>query len=77
MMQMQNLTHETNWISRCFFRIKTYEYDSYNRKTKETVYNEKGELKKTYNTVIDDENHVFYDYYSDSLVNFLLLKKQD
>ena len=36
---------------------------------------EKGELEKTYNTVIDDENHVFYDYYSDSLVNFLAIKE--
>ena len=60
----------------CYLRFFTgNEYDSFNRKTKETVYNEKGELKKTYNTVIDDENHVFYDYYSDSLVNFLAIKE--
>ena len=71
-----NLTHETNsGYLGASLGSKTYEYDSYNRKTKETVYNEKGELEKTYNTVIDDENHVFYDYYSDSLVNFLAIKE--
>ena len=46
-----------------------------NRKIKEVIYNKNGELEKTYNTVIDDESHVFYDYYSDSLVNFLAIKE--
>ena len=54
---------------------KTYEYDTLNRKTKTTVYNEKGGIEKTYDTVFDDESHVFYDYYSDSLVNFSTIKE--
>ncbi len=71
-----NLTHETtSGYLGASLGSKTYEYDTYNRKIKEVVYNEKGELKKTYNTVFDDENHVFYDYYSDSLVNFLAIKE--
>ncbi len=71
-----NLTHETTTgylgIS---LGSKAYEYDMYDRKTKKFLYNEKGELEKTYNTVIDDESHVFYDYYSDSLVNFSAIKE--
>ena len=71
-----NLTHEiTSGYLGASLGSKTYEYDMYNRKIKEVVYNEKGEVEKTYNTVIDDESHVFYDYYSDSLVNFLAIKE--
>ena len=54
---------------------KTYEYDRLGRKTKTTIFNEKGAIEKTYDTVFDDESHVFYDYYSDSLVNFSSIKE--
>ena len=54
---------------------KTYEYDRLGRKTKTTIFNEKGAIEKTYDTVFDDEGHVFYDYYSDSLVNFSAIKE--
>ena len=71
-----NLTHETtSGYLGASLGSKKYEYDEYNRKIKEVIYNEKGELEKTYNTVIDDESHVFYEYYSDSLVNFLAIKE--
>ncbi len=71
-----NLTHETtSGYLGTSLGSKTYEYDIYNRKTKEVFYSEKGEIEKTYNTVINDESHVFYEYYSDSLVNFLAIKE--
>ena len=71
-----NLTHETtSGYLGASLGSKTYKYDLYNRKTQEVVYNERGEVEKTYNTVIDDESDVFYDYYSDSLVNFLAIKE--
>ena len=71
-----NLTHETtSGYLGASLGSKTYEYDMRNRKIKEVIYNKNGELEKTYNTVIDDESHVFYDYYSDSLVNFLAIKE--
>ncbi len=54
---------------------KKYEYDILNRKTKEIIYNERGIIEKIYNTVFDDESYVFYDYYSDSLVNFSAIKE--
>ena len=54
---------------------RTYEYDKDNRKIRETEYNKKGEVEKTYNTIFDDESDVFYDYYSDSLVNFSVIKE--
>ena len=54
---------------------KKYEYDNNNRKIKRVVYNKKGKVENTIDTVIDDENDVFYDYYSDSLVNFLAIKE--
>ena len=71
-----NLTQETTsgYLGTSLGSTK-YEYDKYNRKIKEVVYNERGELEKTYNTIIDDENHVFYNYYSDSLVNFLTIRE--
>ena len=46
-----------------------------NRRIKEVVYDKTGKVKNTINTVIDDESDVFYDYYSDSLVNFLAIKE--
>ncbi len=50
-------------------------YDVSNRKIKKTLFNEKGAIEKVYNTVFDDENYIYYDYYSDSLVDFSLRKE--
>ena len=54
---------------------RKYKYDKNNRRVKEIIYNKKGEVEKTYNTIFEDESNVFYDYYSDSLVNFLAIKE--
>ena len=74
--QKGNITHETTTgFLGASLGSKTYEYDDKNRKIKEVVYNQKGEVEKTYYIVFDDENDVFYDYYSDSLVNFSAIKE--
>ena len=51
------------------------DYDVLNRKIKKTLFNKKGAIEKIYDTVFDDKNYIYYDYYSDSLVNFSLRKE--
>ena len=71
-----NLTHETSTGHLGMsLGSKTYEYDDRNRRIKKVVYDKTGKVRNTFNTVIDDESDVFYDYYSDSLVNFLAIKE--
>ncbi len=72
----KQLTHEvTSGYLGASLGSTVYKYDERKRKIKKTIYNEKGAIEKTHDTVFDDKNHIFYDYYSDSLVNFSLRKE--
>ena len=54
---------------------RIYEYDILSRKISTTVYNNKGEIEKIYNTIFDDDNFKTYDYYSDSEVKLYSIKE--
>ena len=71
-----HLTHETS-VGRLGQSIgsKAYEYDILGRKIKTTVYNEKGMIEETLNTIFDDDNFKTYDYYSDSILKLASMRE--